>query len=233
MADVITKVTAAGISDNRLQVINKGYARKMEIGSSWTSIRIAARFSIRTDTPPITIPFLYFGLSAGTSSIPGTASPAHFLGMGLAQGIVLNASDSSSLYRADASANTRHLAQWKSGVKSETIGTGAGLYPMLPKGGFARGMWMMEITKGSPNFAVKGYMWINTNSEMTRSVFNDMLQNGSAGTISGNLVTRAWVGDVTPSVDEATDGYLDSLCIAWGHETIALDLADMAFKDLS
>lgn len=81
-APTILLRTVGGIDDKRIVLSEGQFARKLFVGSNWTTLRVGIRYSV-TD-PGINMvsgPRFRFGLCAGTANIPGDASVDNFFGL--------------------------------------------------------------------------------------------------------------------------------------------------------
>lgn len=84
MASIIISSTESGsaILAQRVQMANSRFARTMQVGSSWTTIRVGIRYSYEND-PGLTpvLPGMFVGLSAGTASVYGDSSSIQAVGL--------------------------------------------------------------------------------------------------------------------------------------------------------
>ena len=220
MASIVER-TISSLADKRLSLTDEQAGRVLNIGTSWTQIRIGVRWSVDTAASSLTIPFFYVGMTSGTGSLPGDLTTDHFLGAGVPSTLALTNSHANGLY---SGSGTTNFPRWhiQNGVAtSSTTGTGGAASFVGFRSSVGWGMCMLDITKNSStSFQVKGQRWFTLTS-CTAAMFQTAMATGAD---TSNLRIGC---DHAVTVDETTYGALDTFALSWGHETVAMEISDV------
>lgn len=228
MADIVER-TVLSVTDKRIVLGAEQLGRTISIGTNWNKIRIGMRCSTTyTSTSPLP---LLFGLCSGTTAMAGDATPEHFVGVrfDVAGWGVTNYTGFLSAYG--------WACKIVDGTATQTGNDSTGAW--MAKTANCTGALMLEITKGSPNFTISKIRSIGTTSgtptysseDITQALFEQaMLSAASPPSIAGHI--GQWASN-TIAVNEATDGYLDTINIKWGDPVATLDINEIAWARLS
>jgi hypothetical protein len=208
-------------------MINSCFARPLDIGVSWNKIRVALRFSM-TD-PGASIGGLSFGvgLCDGQTNILGDATTDHFVGALVnANTWTRGAGPPVTFYPANVLGAKRVSTTLTTTTTMHT--PASGMIAADPATGY-RVLFFVDITKGSPNFTIGGFVHQSASpSDVSYDTFR--LQAEAA---SPSLTDHLAMVDRTIAVDEATDGFLDSVNIWWSSSAGLIEISDTAIVRLS
>lgn len=226
--EIIERSLSGGGTDKRVQIdtAHPPLLRTISIGSNWTKLRVCAQISSTRKSIWSPGPKFWFGLCAGQSAPPGSATPNHFCGMYLAPG---------SWVYYPAGSNAEYVTAWSSGSSDSLALIANGSYSV--GGGSAETFFCgaqdqlgnlicMEYEKGSP-WSVSVIRCSNAGtSYMYQSLqgFIEMMQTGSRPSHSKNTVTT-----FTP--DESTYGNLDTICFATDNSTDPFEISNIGWAE--
>lgn len=236
-------ILSAGRPDQRLVLSNGQWAAKLAIGSSWNSIRIGVRWAV-TDSGVSTGSGskIYVGMmsnpATGLTNGPLTTSTSHFVGL-------MN----SGVNTRSASPNRYSISNFRFTKRINSTETlhGGGLGNMFVNCTPAsyRNAFVVDIIKGSPNFSLgvcscgSGTGAVNIDisetllkDSMVLPAFSDVdesLETAGGGTTGYNATSGASV----MAVDEATDGVLNSIVLAWNQTSIDFEFSEVFFAIMS
>jgi hypothetical protein len=94
-----------------------------------------------------------------------------------------------------------------------------------------RSVIFVDILKGSPNFTFNIFCRDNNSTattDITRAEFLTQMQQATPA-----LTTHTLSGTQTQAVDEATDGFFDSVNVYWSQTGTPMELSDIAVARLS
>lgn len=209
MASFVTTLFSDG-NDVGLQLGNEEWVRKLAIGSTWTHIRIGVLWQLTgtANTPGGTGWFV--GLCSGTSAPFNNASTTNAVGV-QSTAALLWVSNSPNPYYQYGSSNMfgcKRVGATTTNTASN-LADSAGLFTPTTSGTARRGIFYVDITKGSPNYTIGITML--TSSDAATDVTVPMLLSGMTqvfGSISiGGLIMSNGNGSQTLACDETAGGF--------------------------
>jgi hypothetical protein len=219
-----------------LSIRNGGVSRPLQMGSGWTAIRMGIRWTINLGTYTGALPnspLVGFGVCHNPGyEILSQLSVSHFVGTWTGRAS-MTPSVSGSGYHIP-----QGLGAFKIGKRvgatftlndaSSALTSGIGAHP-----GVARNCWFLEITKGTPNWALRiTYPTNDTGSgtDIGLTDFIDALKIPLADLPDEAVFTNYQTtgSDVSMAVDESGDGSLTGVWINWNRATWAAEISDMA-----
>ena len=238
MSRAIDTITVSSIEDRRLVLGNAHCARVLQVGTDWTTLRMGFRFTFADSGGNLTAPNLKFGLLASPAGDLAngalTSSTSHFLGLSY----VSNATRNTSPTRYTAGANWSMVRRIGSTNNSGTGSPGAvGNYSATPE---QRCCLIIQATKGSPNFTSNGITPIST---AVPDVSLTLLQSAMEQTTMANAETTLnaalggthydLAGNVTHAIDEAANGYFNSIYLGWAFTVPKIQVSDIVFAKIA
>lgn len=231
MASTIKQRTISSVVDNRIQLSNSQCARQWStsLGTGWTKIRVGCRISVTTTGSNLSgTPRLAIGVQVGTANLwQDAGGPTHWAG-------VLS--------------NTTWTAHTGNGVQGYYLGSGLSIgkkiATTLTAGGSTgdfslfwnsttlRSCLFVDITKGSPNFTFNIFCFniangfISSDTSLATYLANVVLPSPS-------VTNHAMSGAITLAIDEATNGYFDSVGIAWDRTDALIEISDVCVVRLA
>lgn len=95
-------------------------------------------------------------------------------------------------------------------------------YILSDVAGGNRSCWFVDITKGSPDYTIRGYARINgTASDISLATMQAQIAIDAA-----TMTDHALANIGTVAVDEATNGTLDHVCFSWNRATPEIEISD-------
>ncbi len=242
MAQVDIESIVSPATEQRIVLRNSQWAAPLSFGDDWYRIRVTCRFAMDDLGVAPTGQLFYFGLMSNPTEDSGgnlnngplDATTSHFVGYVNQFGITRSVFGV-PVYRF--ATNGIPLAKK---IDAVTTTIGAGLLGATNAGWSAspstmRKAWSFELTKGTaaPSTWVCRIMapWLGAAGGVF-DVNDGMLAAGlaqpdlgAAATPVGNLIASATV--VTISIDEATNGPLNAVCVAWNRSDILVRISDI------
>lgn len=214
---------------NYAEMSNGTWCRSVTIPSNWSKLRLGVLLgsSDLGDTPSGT-PRFGLGLCSGTTNILGDATTTHFVGV---------LTDSASWNRWTSTGPVYYsitVKPFKKVGTTETFGTALTSDIRIPYtlGAVAdRYLYVIEITKGSPNYSFKifGIIGNNPQTDYTKTQFLTQLE--AAGDMT--LIQHAYSGAQTLAVDEGTDGTLNAINLWWDKAAFTMQVSAVGIAQLS
>ena len=219
----IVQETVSSELQKMLQIGGGAYVRTIAEGSGWTKLRLGVRVAY-TSNSDLSGLLWYLGLCAGNSTPPGSAVPGHFVGF---SGGDISFGKGGAKYLtlgSGANALTRHVIVGGSDSTATPSSTGRHIFVGINDATYSKqGLILVDFEKGSPswNITVHG----GENLDMSTSSFKACL--ASSGTTPQTVCTT------TATVDEAANGYFDSICFAWTGTSTQFELCDIEARVLA
>lgn len=210
-------ITEVMIGDRRLQLGNEQFIRGLSFGDSWQKIRIGALFAFNAVDVVLKSGF-YLAACRGLVGYEDAAVDM----VGGHYGPTIMASDwfyGTPPYIGFLSGNSI-LGFSKVGNTLTTVGTN----PQTAHSSNLRirNVWMVDITRGSPNYTVK--VWrAGTDQYTTDRSFSTMLSWLEDETNAGSVL-----GSGSFSVAYSGSGLLDSVAVRWGHTYPVCEISALA-----
>jgi len=229
-APVILKRIYSSVDDKRIILSNGTFARLHGV-ASWTKLRVAVRWSMTDFGANLgSTPELSVGLCSGTTNIYKDATTTHFLGM---QAFGATWTRATSPVNACYTTGASSIRPMKRVGTTTTTGTSGGNGFNLtadPTGSSThRVMTFIDITAGSPNYTIGGFLWdFGTSVDVTESDFLAQAELASPSFTGHVAATNA-----TIAANEGTDGALNAVNIYWDRTTPQIEISDIAVARLS
>lgn len=221
MASTIFERTISGTPDKRILMQNSQFARPLIIGSTWTELRIGIRASQRDSGATITgTPRFAVGLSAGTANIFGDATTDHWVGVVSTAATWARANLGADFYYGDIA--TRPAKKVGVTLTTGALFGGPGSFTEADAPDGNRWCYFVHITKGSPNFSIRLLSWDNTFIDISQATFRGQLE-----TPSPVVSQHTWHAAQTIAVNEAVDGFLTAVNIAWDRSSPEIEISDL------
>jgi len=244
MSRVIDTVTIGGIVDKRLVLGNAQVARVLNVGT-WTTLRIGVRFCF-DDFGGIVYgpPRLCIGLLSSPSGTNGPLgeTTSHFVGFRTAANF-LRTTTAGIVYYAITTNGVEFCSKVGNTVTSlfNSFSNNMSATP-------ATNIWpiFIELTKAGPGSPVNWSMslihWNQTivNRHITKAEMLTAMETSNSTTltaymdslISGTPYTNNPVTG-TISVNEATNGTLDSVCVAWDRTSPLVRISEIMWRKIA
>lgn len=235
MAAEIENITNVVETKKNIKFSQVGLSRKLAIGSDWNKIRIGIMLSTNISSNLTPSPF-YFGLCSGTENMVGFETVDHFIG-------IKNKNLTVQTYFPSDVSNHIVIVPFnysKITNGSETLLSATdngGLGSNSPCFGVTTGRqypFIIEITKGSPNYTLDFYASSANGTYQSWSKSTIKFQSDfSLNTLDTNP-TNGFFKQTTQStpVDELTYGYLDTICFS-NTNAFSLYIPQVLVKKLS
>lgn len=242
MSTAIDTVTVGGVEDRRLQLANAQAARVIDIGTSWSKIRLGIRFAWDDTganlggTPRLCLGMLSnpnFPLTNG----PLGATTGHFVGMATKFGD----------WARSAGPPVRYTGTSPAFAAVKKIGatfTSADMTTSITISGSPttrRLLLILDITKGAPNFTF-GAIWpfgATIFDAVSNTHLIDAMNIATFAAMKtyfdGLYAVNSYLASGTPvlAVDEATNGSLNAVCVAWDRATPTTHISDFIWKKMA
>lgn len=219
MPATILLKSPSGVDDKRIKLANAQFARPFDVGT-WSKIRVFCRMSINDNAiMGVGNTIMMFGLCSGTTNLPGDATTQHAVGLGTNSTWT---SSSASYYSAVGIFLSRigtTLSFDLGGGSAGTIGFGRN------DAGIQRGLYFLDITKGSPNWTFH-YFTRNGSTAVVDVSYDTMMSIAEIET--GMSLTGHVLGTSRSfPVDEGTNGALNSVCMWWPRTVPVMEISDL------
>ena len=240
-----SSLNANSVDDRRLVLANSQWASRLTISDNWNYLRIGFRFEIEnTNYSVYGTPYFYCGLlstpSASMINGPLTQTTSHFVGIRSNENIWnINSDTGGSYYDCGGSAGSYNLVKRTGSVELVTPVSSN----FMPTRQFLIGrrcVGIIDIIKGSPDYTFQGsYLGNGGHDVVSEHILESAMSISSLNDITSYLELTAGVGNYvtsvapTISVDESSDGILDSICFAWNRTWPVVYISDVMWKKLS
>jgi hypothetical protein len=227
MNNIVERVFGSDTEDRRLVLSNQSYARKLAIGTDWTTIRIGLRmwFSNGVDLTTLTgTPLLVLGMQVGDTTFFGGDDTQFWLGVKTGQSVwsTQNTVDGLTAFWTNSSWNRG----WKVGtdVNETIISSTSGYFTKAPTEKCSA--FVVELNKASSTSVgftfTRKSTYNNASGHMSRQIFWEGMEASPAASwsmYSSHSATRT-------DVPEAMHA-LDSVGICWNRRVPALEISDI------
>lgn len=217
MSISIDTITISSVEDRRMVLSSAQAARVIDIGTNWTRLRIGIRYCIQnTGANYVGADTFYLGAmaspAADMSNGPLTDNTSHFVGF-----INVNA-----FYYLNADKYTINSEQLYAKKVGATVTHGSGTnqsHVVTTNNTPYRCVSMVEIVKGTPNFTINQLAQSpgTGNLDVSLTTFKTALSAPTMAEAASAI--HPWYSGAytaTLAVNEAVDGYLNAVCVAWG-----------------
>ncbi len=214
-------ITAGGSS---CLYVPSGYAaRKFEFGSTWTKLNVGFRFKQkRVFDAPASQPGaeFYFGLCAATTNPIGATTPDHFVGITTGVATWLPHAESSAAFRVGYKVvSVVDGTETSRGSSTAVTDNSPGMIMSNDPTFDTFCVWYLQIEKvAGPQIKVTPFIPkisdinIGTGITVSEDEFFVQMVNSTFSTSESGHSAYIAVSPLTWSIDEATNGYLDSFC---------------------
>ena len=213
------------VGDRKLELGNEEFVRQMSIGTRWGKIRIGCRLSINGNT---TIPNAVFlmGVCQGTQFTFSSASCLDWIG-GSPGGLYPSTSFSWSAgppARYGLDSGGAKIKKVGSTITSAANAFIAGTMWAAPA--TTRGIFSMDITKGSPNYNVHFYAPAVASGDISSGTFlAHMETDGSTPPFTtNNLIGN---NDTDWNVAYSGSALFDTVSILWNKSSPTIEISDL------
>lgn len=228
MPQEILSRTIGALVDKKLKCYPGGYAGVLQAGNTWNTIRIGLHFAFDGAATLAGTPRLIVGMNAGKAATFGDLSCSHFLGYVLSAASFTYNAGGGIPYFSFTSNNRPTI---KIGT-TESYGTTANLSMNASAGPTVRNAFLLEITKGSPfgiRYVTPGGA-AQAQVDITQAVF-ESLMNMTNMTDAGSVVSGYFAPTAqTMTVDETTNGDLDTIFFMWDKATVPMEASAFKFR---
>lgn len=218
----VTILDPAGV-DKRAAVVNAQFARPFNVGA-WSKIRVAFRMAVTDTGANLTGDVVFaMGICSGSTNLWGDATCQHAIGAGR---IVNNWTRSAGGPSYSMTTNSNWQAVKKVGT---TITNGSNLGVLILGAGAAtgstKGVFALDITKGSPNFTLQAFARnASATTDISQTAFYDWIEVESYQTLTSHGNGSA----MALAVDEGANGTLDHVFFYWSRSTPVFHISDIA-----
>lgn len=224
MASVIKVRTISAATETAIQMANSQWARTLTIGTTWNVLRVGVRMHMATIGANLTgTPRLFIGMCSGTANIFGDATTTHAVGM-LTNTATWLDNAGGGYYDTSFFSPAKRVAA--------VISTGTSFGQTLiaaPATAANRNLFFIDITKGSPNFSFRHFgQATGVTTDVSAATFLTQMEASTP-----SLANHTYSSSQTLAVDEATDGFLDSVCIAFDRVSTPIEICDVAVTRFS
>jgi hypothetical protein len=205
----------------RLSLGNDWIARKLSRGSNWRKVRVGIQYQfVDVGSAPLGTPRLYIGVGTWLKGI-GNYN-AHFAGMRTTGASwTRTASGGTVTYGNMTLTSAKVVAQTETVAGTATVAIGAN---------HASRRWVMlvDIDKSNPSaVSVTSYNSVNGSSgafDFSYDMFIDVME----AVVPNNTQHSRAVITSAMTIDEATNGPLDSVNVAWSRTNFPLEITGVA-----
>lgn len=237
-----------GSAEKRLELLNAQWAALMHSSfQNFTILRIALRIAYTDTGGNLTgTPNLWIGTMAtpvsGMTNGPLTSSCNHFVGIRTRTATWTRGVGTTAFYDM---ANS-HAVSCKrigstntdaSGFTGGGSGTAGGSPRVSAAPTAARSAYLVEIIRGNPNFLIRastteGAAGAQTDTSLT-NLRNGMVLTDFQAAAFACFNSGSTANQQTLAVDEATNGTLNSICVAWNRNDATAFISEILFAKLS
>ncbi len=233
MSATIISRTISSLVDKKLVLANDHASRTVGISTTWNTIRFAMRLRIDTGglTTDISGGKLLVGVSSGTANVPGTPSTDNFIGVGNG--------DAGQDYTYNAGAP----AYFSTGMnfakrRGSTTTTGSSVSPYFAGDANVRGGFLVEITKGSPNYTVGFVFPGGATGAQTDLPYSALVSALEAATLTAaatalNAVVSGYSNFSATLATDETTGAFDSFAIMWSIASRPLEISEVLYARIA
>lgn len=234
-ATIILRATP--VSENRAELTAAQISRTLEMGVNWNVMRIGLQLCFNATVTATGTPLIFFGLSSGV--VAGTGFND---GSGTVHAVGGRVANSSSWgYNAGPPAwldgSSPQLVK-KIGATQTTalFNTSPGIFfgaqPLTARSGI-----VLQITKGSPNFTMDLAGPKNSGAaaqiDCTEAKLTSLMEMGAMSDASSIISGYGAWGAGTLAVNEASNGYLDSICLVWDKSVPPCEISAVMVRKVS
>lgn len=229
---VILTRTISAAQDNRIVVGNGLFLRPLPFGTDWNSIRVGVRWSMRDSGANLTgTPRCFLGVCSGDTNAYGDATTTHAVGVDFNAATWTRAASNYSITPASSLFGAKRVNTTT--TRTATFSTAWAIGNQSAASNADRTVWVVYITKGSPNFTLQTF-YRNTTSiappaDVSLATFLEQIAVSGTPIITNHTQSAA----LTLAVDEGTDGDLDHINFHWDRATPEIEICDIAVVRMS
>lgn len=230
----IVSRTISSETEQRCKVLSETLGRTCRVGSLWTRVQVSIRFSTNRNSAWTGPPRFYLGMCNGTTAMPGSATPAHFIGIrNTSANWTWNSTYSYVGYEIEGCRIRNGGVESDNSWFAPTMNGGT---PIILNSGTGRSVINLWLTRASAT-EIQIQPMLSTSD--TPAAF-DFSAAEFAATISESLAVptagsgRGYRGRVNyTSMDETTYGALNTMCFGWSDGTDGFELNDFVCRIVS
>lgn len=165
-------------------------------------------------------PVFAVGLCSGSTSIFGDLTVTHFVGMRTIGTTWPRSAGPPVIYQTYPTQGGKYVGlTWTAASINWQSIFGQAMADVV---GGNRFCWFIDITKGSPNYTLNGYLRSTGNAgDISLATFQ------AQGAIDAAVMAEHAIGNsATVAVDEGTNGTLDHVCFSWDRATPEIEISD-------
>lgn len=230
MSTIIESVTISSLLEKRLVLSNSQWAAKLDSRfDGWTKLRIGMRFAFSDSG--VAVPAdarFFFGLlsnpSSGMANGPLGNSTSHYLGYRSSRTATWPRFTTPIVYYSSGTGSPQNdLVKRVGSTDTVTPITNFGMRQVSAAEDSIRLAFVLEITKGSPNFTVNSIPVISTPGLATADLaLTEFKEAMNAPTMTGcETILEGYTGlslsqiSAAIAVNEGTNGNLNAVCLGW------------------
>ena len=239
-ATIVSRAFGAG-NDKAVSLANSSWARPITLPATWSKIRLGVHCEfVGTGANLLSGTTLAMGFCSGVVNQFIDATTTHFVGMMFGDGInTWYYSDANNYQLTSGSSPASYIPAVKYGTTLNVGGTmswsNASIYWPTVNGTTAnRGMLIVDITKGSPNytFTIPFYRNNTTVHDNTSADFLTIMAE-QAPIAPSNCYAVYLMQTRTLAVSEATYGTLNAINVSWNRADAPMEIYDVAWAVLA
>lgn len=225
MATTIIQRTIGGSPEKAIQLNNSQFGRPISLPSGWGKIRVGLRCHCTDPGAGVNSVGWFVGVGHGTTNMIGSASCDHWAGVAISAGDLW--SRNATMMFGVATQGAKKVGA----VLTYSVGQIGAAFAIANGAALAaadRNVWLVDITKGSPNYTFNMMAITVAPSDFTSAYFLTQM-NLSVPAFTNN----GFGGDQTVAVDESVDGTFDAVQIYWNRADFLMEICDLAVAVLS
>lgn len=218
MAAIIKVRTISAATETAIQLPNGTFARPINIGTGWNTIRVGIRVHMDNTGAALGSGNFFIGLCSGNTNQFGDATTTHAVGCLTTSSFQFQ----TTFYNATGFAPAKRVG---STLTTGTVLAANAAIPCKAASNTAdRAMISIDIIKGSPNYSFQLFAPNNTvPADMSAASFLTLMEATTPASTS-----YVFSSAQTLAVNQATDGTLDNINISWDHSSPWIEICDIA-----
>lgn len=217
--------------DKRIQLANSEMLRRPIILNNWTIIRIGLRFCFPSAATILGTPNLTVGMGSGLTNGIGDATTTNFIG-------ATTFATSWTITAGPPAYGTCNLVKTRKKVATTvTDGVSGTVVPLFSFGQAVLNAYIIEVTKGSPNYTVNIIAPTTATAAQTNVTQAQMVQImeaavGAAQTTASGLIAGYNQGSAAVAMTEVA-GNLDCIQVYWDRTSVNCEISDVFYRKVS
>jgi hypothetical protein len=229
MALSIINRSFGDVTERRVVLGAESLVRKLTIGTDWNSIVIGMRFIVNPNGNISSFlnnsRRLAFGLCSGPNG--WTKTPANWVGLSVAPAAHTYNAGPPAYYSLSAASNLGMVRRVGATITSIATTSNTNYWHASPE--LLRNIWVLQITKGVPNWAVINYPNTTSPPDGTSALLDQAMETPGVSFVTGYGGTTFTIAS---NLDE-TPGSLDHVNVAWLISSRLLEVDEIRWRKLS